>query len=59
MNRQTDGEEAEIVLAEDVWLGANVTVLKGVQIGRGAIVAAGAALRPARRGERTGRTALR
>jgi acetyltransferase-like isoleucine patch superfamily enzyme len=42
MREQPDGAEAEIVLEEDVWLGANVLVLKGVRIGRGAIVAAGA-----------------
>ena len=42
MREQTAGAEAEIVLEEDVWLGANVVVLKGVRIGRGAIVAAGA-----------------
>lgn len=33
---------ATIVIGEDVWLGANVIVLKGVTIGSGAIVAAGA-----------------
>ncbi|APA64693.1 acyltransferase [Maribacter sp. 1_2014MBL_MicDiv] len=32
----------EIILGEDVWLGVNVTVLEGVNIGNGAIVAAGA-----------------
>ena len=42
MREQADGAEAEIVLEEDVWLGVNVVVLKGVRIGRGAIVAAGA-----------------
>lgn len=42
MNQQTSGAEADIVIAPDVWLGANVVVLKGVRIGRGAIVAAGA-----------------
>ena len=42
MREQTAGAEAEIVLEQDVWLGANVVVLKGVRIGRGAIVAAGA-----------------
>jgi acetyltransferase-like isoleucine patch superfamily enzyme len=42
MREQTDGAEAEIILADDVWLGVNVVVLKGVRIGRGAIVAAGA-----------------
>ena len=34
--------EAEIILENNVWLGVNVTVLKGVTIGSGAIVAAGA-----------------
>ena len=42
MHEQSGGAEAEIVLEQDVWLGVNVVVLKGVRIGRGAIVAAGA-----------------
>lgn len=42
MREQTTGAEAEIILEEDVWLGVNVVVLKGVRIGKGAIVAAGA-----------------
>jgi acetyltransferase-like isoleucine patch superfamily enzyme len=42
MSRQADGPEAAIALGPDVWLGVNVVVLKGVTIGRGAIVAAGA-----------------
>ena len=44
MHEQTTGAEAEIVLEEDVWLGVNVVVLKGVRIGRGAVIAAGAVL---------------
>lgn len=36
------GTEAAITLGNDVWLGVNVVVLKGVSIGSGAIVAAGA-----------------
>jgi len=42
MREQEGGAEAAIVIDKDVWLGANVIVLKGVRIGRGAIVAAGA-----------------
>lgn len=42
MREQTTGAEAEIILSPDVWLGVNVVVLKGVRIGRGAVVAAGA-----------------
>ena len=34
--------DAPIVIEDDVWCGANVTILKGVTIGRGSIVAAGA-----------------
>ena len=33
---------AEIFVEDDVWLGSNVTVVGGVRIGRGAVVAAGA-----------------
>ncbi len=36
------GSRIRILVGEDVWLGCNVIVLKGVQIGTGAIVAAGA-----------------
>jgi acetyltransferase-like isoleucine patch superfamily enzyme len=36
------GECSPVVIEDDVWLGARVTVLKGVHIGRGAVVAAGA-----------------
>jgi serine acetyltransferase len=33
---------APIVIEDDVWIGCNVTILKGVTIGRGSVVAAGA-----------------
>nr|WP_315418572.1 acyltransferase [uncultured Pedobacter sp.] len=34
--------EKPIIIGNDVWIGANVVILKGVEIGDGAIVAAGA-----------------
>ena len=34
--------KGDIVLDDDVWIGANVVVLSGVHIGQGAVVAAGA-----------------
>ncbi len=37
-----DGLDEDVVVEEDVWLGCNVTLLSGVVIGRGSIVAAGA-----------------
>ena len=40
-----DGEnpyDQPVTIEDDVWCGANVTILKGVTIGRGSIVAAGA-----------------
>lgn len=41
----TDGVniyDKPVVIEDDVWIGANVTILKGVTIGRGCVVAAGA-----------------
>lgn len=34
--------DAPVIIEDDVWCGANVTILKGVTIGRGSVVAAGA-----------------
>lgn len=34
--------DAPVVIEDDVWCGANVTILKGVTIGRGCVIAAGA-----------------
>lgn len=39
---QQDKLEASVRIGDDVWLGANVTVLPGVEIGAGSIVGAGA-----------------
>lgn len=33
--------DQDVIIEEDVWCGANVTLLKGVTIGRGCIIAAG------------------
>ena len=33
---------APIIIEDEVWIGCNVTVLKGVTIGKGSVVAAGA-----------------
>lgn len=35
------GSAAEIVIENDVWIGMNCLVLKGVRIGSGSIIAAG------------------
>lgn len=35
-------KSADVIVAEDVWIGTNGTILAGVHIGRGAIVGAGA-----------------
>ena len=34
--------DKDVIIEEDVWCGANVCILKGVTIGRGSIIAAGA-----------------
>lgn len=33
--------DLDVIIDDDVWVGCNVTILKGVHVGRGAIVAAG------------------
>jgi maltose O-acetyltransferase len=35
-------DDVPVIVEEDVWIGASAVILKGVRIGRGAIVAAGA-----------------
>jgi len=35
------GEASPVVIGDDVWLGMNVTVLKGVEVGRQTVVGAG------------------
>ena len=35
------GDESEIIIGDDVWIGCNSIILKGVKIGNGAIVGAG------------------
>lgn len=47
MDTITDAEKSseddmDVVIGDDVWLGANSTILKGVTIGEGTVVAAGA-----------------
>jgi acetyltransferase-like isoleucine patch superfamily enzyme len=40
--KEYDLQSKEIVIEDDVWIGFNTTILKGVRIGRGAIIGAGA-----------------
>jgi len=35
-------DDLPVVIEDDVWIGSNVTILKGVKIGRGSIIASGA-----------------
>ncbi len=44
MRLQT-GPIGDVVIEEDVWIGASVVILRGVRIGKGAIVAAGAVVK--------------
>lgn len=36
-----DSYDADVIINEDVWIASRVTILKGVNIGRGAVIAAG------------------
>ena len=38
---KTGGKNVPIVIEKNAWIGTNVTILKGVQIGEGAVVGAG------------------
>ena len=40
-NEKEDYYDQDVTIEEDVWIGANVTILKGVTVGRSSIVAAG------------------
>lgn len=40
-NKITSFSKGDIVIGDDVWIGVNVTILSGVKIGQGAIIAAG------------------
>ena len=42
-----DAEVKEVVIGNDVWIGANVTILPGASISDGSIIAAGAVVRSA------------
>lgn len=35
-------DDKDVMIEDDVWVGTNVTILKGVKLGRGCIIAAGA-----------------
>jgi acetyltransferase-like isoleucine patch superfamily enzyme len=44
VEKQYYEEFVQTIIGSDVWIGANVTILDGIKIGCGAIVAAGAAV---------------
>ena len=44
VKEKRDFDDEDIFISDDVWIGGNSTILKGVKIGRGSIVAAGAVL---------------
>lgn len=39
--KDNQNRQAKIKIGNDVWIGANVTILRGVEVGHGAIIAAG------------------
>ena len=41
-NKRGDMQPKPIVIGENVWIGSNSTILPGVTIGKGSIIAAGA-----------------
>lgn len=45
INQQGDTKDRPIYIGDDVWIGANVVVLPGVHVGKGAILGAGCVVR--------------
>lgn len=41
VKKKEAGNDVDIVIGDDVWIGANAIILKGVRVGRGAIIGAG------------------
>lgn len=41
-NEKLPENDQDVIIEDDVWVGCNATILKGVTIGRGSVVAAGA-----------------
>ena len=41
VEQEWDSEKAGIIVGDDVWIGANATILPGVKIGKGAVIGAG------------------
>ena len=41
-DNKPEGYDADVIIDKDVWIGCNVTLLAGVHVGRGSIIAAGA-----------------
>jgi len=41
-NKKLPENDKDVIIEDDIWVGANVTILMGVIIGRGSVVAAGA-----------------
>jgi acetyltransferase-like isoleucine patch superfamily enzyme len=39
--KEADWHEKEVIIEDDAWIGANVAVLKGVRIGKGAVIGLG------------------
>lgn len=42
VKEKSESDDLPVFISDDVWVGACVTILKGVTVGRGAIIAAGA-----------------
>lgn len=41
VKKKREDDDLPVIIEDETWIGCNVTILKGVTIGRGAIVSAG------------------
>ena len=42
LEKTSDDSDGKVIIGDDVWIGANVIILKGVTVGEGSIIGAGA-----------------
>lgn len=41
VKQKLEGNDMDVIIEDDVWIGARVTILKGVRVGKGSVIGAG------------------
>ena len=43
-HEKMDGDDQDVIIEDDVWVGMGVIILKGVRVGKGSVIGAGTLL---------------